>query len=325
MMTMLVAIVAPSFLRVAEMSRSAFCKNQMHHIGLVLLVEGAEAKDLQHNIGITVPDSSRWQASLVEVNLLDLIICPSDREPPSDPFAGLKNLYFHQSSTEGGHYGEFDTSLYDMMRGLQPPDKQVSYMYQGNAYVGHYYDSKGFSWSEYLATIGGALADNQMLMTAGSGAIVVTFHATYLEIVEYDPRPEWTAEYGSQIGSDHYLWQGPSDNWQDNIIRQFVGKSNLEVAKAFVNFSKVSYGMNSLVKNTHPSLNQICLIEYNVPEINLHRPAIDQPFDDQTDNGEIMARHLGKANVLTVDGKVRSMTKDDLKAQYDDPRGSFHP
>lgn len=78
-------------------------------------------------------------------------------------------------------------------------------------------------------------------------------------------------------------------------------------------------------QHARPSFSQICLIEYNVPEINLHRPAIDQPFDDQIDNGEIMARHLGAANVLTVDGKVRSMTKDDLKAQYDDPRGSFHP
>lgn len=38
-----------------------------------------------------------------------------------------------------------------------------------------------------------------------------------------------------------------------------------------------------------------------------------------------MARHLGNANVLTVDGKVRSMTKDDLKAQYNDPHGLFHP
>ena len=322
---LLIAIVAPTAGRAVEMSRSLVCKNQMCEMGTSLRVEGASSEDLRWRIGVSVPDSTHWEAVVVEAGLVDLTICPSDNQPLDNPYEGLKDLYFHQSSSEEGHYGEFDTSLYAMLNGEEPPDKQVCYMYQNTTYVGKYYDSASYDWSENLAVIGGKLNDNQLLMSAGSGAIVLTFHDTYVSIYEYDVRPDWTAEYGHLIGSDHYLCQGSSENWEDDIIRTFIGKNSLVPAKPFINLAKISYGMNSRVRNLNPSLGQIWLVEYCRGEMNLHRPTIDSPFDRDPDNGEIMPRHLGKANVMFVGGSVRSMSGDELEAEYARAGNLFQP
>ena len=326
---LLATIVVPAFTRAVELARSAICQNQMRMMSHHLVAEGADGIDLQHRLGITVPDFSRWEATLVEVGVKHLTLCPSDIEPLQDPFLGFKDLYFVQVSTEGGHEGTFKSPLYEMMESGEPNDKQICYMYQGTTYVGDYYsDPASYPWEEYLEAVDGELDDNQLLMTAGSGSIVVTFHDTHISITETDIRPEWTSQYGGLIGSDHYLaWGDPDEgDWQDDTVRQFIGKNNLEAAKQFVKLAKVSYGMNSLVANYRPNFNQIWLAEYTVSQINFDRgDPVDQPFDGTRDNGEIMDRHLGKANVMFVRGDVTRMTKAQLQAEHDSSEGAFHP
>jgi prepilin-type N-terminal cleavage/methylation domain-containing protein len=325
-LAVLATLAAPTIQRMVGAARATVCRSNLHQLSSWLLQETASGIDLQHRTALAVPDFSRWEAIIAESEQFKLTICPADTEPPTDPYEAFRDLYFHQSSSEGGHWGEFDTPLYDMLNGATPPDKQVCYMYQSTTFVGSYYpDAANYPWDTYLATIGGTLDDNQLLMTAGSGAIVVTFHETYIVMNEYDPRYSWTQEYGHLIGSNHYLSQGTGDNWEDEVIRTFIGRSNKDAARSFAAFSKTSYGMNSLVTNSEPNPSQLYMVEYSDPEMMLHYDPLDEPFDGDIDNGEIMARHEAKANYVTVDGAVSSAFRADLQDEYTNPAGLFHP
>ena len=324
-----VAIVAtlavPAFQRAVGAARAAVCRNHLKQISQVLLQETASGADVRNRVAFAVPDHSRWESTMVEADQFKLTICPTDTDPPTDPYEAFKDLYFHQSSIEEGHWGEFSTPLYAMLNGATPPDKQIAYMYQDTIFVGNYYpDPLAYPWAEYLATVGGALDDNQLLMTAGSGAIVVTFHPTYIVLNEYDPRPEWTEEYGHMIGSEHYLCRGTGEVWEDDIIRTFIGRNNKSPAPDYAAFSKTSYGMNSLVQNNAPNPSQIYMVEYTDPDIILHYEPVDEPFDGIRDNGEVMARHNNLANVLTVDGAVFAASRTTLQAELTNPHGLFH-
>jgi len=325
-LAMIAAFIVPLVTGAVGATRKALCQNQLHQIGLALLSEAAEGRNLQQLTGLSVPDYTRWEGTVVDADLYKLTVCPSDMEPPIDPFEGIKDLYFHQTSIESHHWGEFHTSLYSMLNGEEPPDKQMCYMFRGNAFVGSYYgDPNNYSWDEYLNAVGGSLDDNQLLMTAGSGAILLTFSSTYVTIEEFDPRPEWTAEYGHLIGSNHYLCKGSGEDWESEIIRTFIGRNNLIAAKSLVNLAKVSYGMNSLVQNLNPSLNQIYMVEYTDHDIVLHLNPADEPFDGDLANGEVMYRHTGKANVLFVNGSVETMGPLQLEPEFAGSDGQFYP
>ena len=326
-LAVLATLATPTIQRLVGSTRATICRSNLHQLSTFLLQESASGVDLQYRTAMSVPDYSRWEATISEADQFKLTICPTDTEPPTDPYEAFRDLYFHQTSIEGGHYGEFDTPLYAMLNGETPPDKQVCYMYQGTTFVGSYYsDPANYDWSEYLATIGGTLADNQLLMTAGSGAIVVTFHETYITMNEYDPRYSWTQEYGHLIGSDHFLCQGTEagGNWEGEVIRTFIGPNNKTAARAYAAFSKTSYGMNSLVQNNAPNPSQIYMVEYTDPDIILHYEPVDEPFDGIRDNGEVMARHNNLANVLTVDGAVFAASRTTLQAELTNPHGLFH-
>jgi prepilin-type processing-associated H-X9-DG protein len=69
---------------------------------------------------------------------------------------------------------------------------------------------------------------------------------------------------------------------------------------------EASYGMNDQVRQRAPRMQQLLLVEYG-------QPVADHDGRMPDDDPNLLApRHLGKANVLFVDGSVRSMWPDEI-------------
>ena len=81
-----------------------------------------------------------------------------------------------------------------------------------------------------------------------------------------------------------------------------------------------SYGMNDFVPPRDARGGQLLLADYSDAIIRLEDSmglGVHDPFDGDLDNGEIMDRHLGRASLVQVDGSVSSMTKDQLRLEYE--------
>ena len=62
---------------------------------------------------------------------------------------------------------------------------------------------------------------------------------------------------------------------------------------------------------------QLWMVEYGDEIVHCKTTHRDDPFDGAMDNGEVMARHLGRANYLRVGGSVGSATLAELERQFD--------
>jgi len=125
--------------------------------------------------------------------------------------------------------------------------------------------------------------------------------------------------YGS--GSDHWITRGHPSNtsWEDDVVVHLTGMDYgiIEPSVTLSGGGGSHYGMNTLVNSRAYRMSQLWLAEYTCDMISLTSSHYDDPFDGDQSNGEIMARHLGRANLLKVDGSVISMTKDELENEFD--------
>ncbi len=318
---LLAVIAVPSFERMLESSRSALCRNQLRQISITLLDETTSGIDLHNRLGIAVPDYTRWEATIVEADLIDLMVCPSDNEPLEDPLEAVKDLYIHQVSWQYGWEQHFDTPLYDVLTGQGINDPQLIGMYKGQELNGG--NPVNPLW-KVLSPFGGQIADNQAAIAVGWSTILITFTDHYAIVEEYIYDVEFWEAYGDQTGSDHFLCDGPGDNWESETVRDLIGRNYANSARSYAALAKISYGMNSLVQNASPNLGQIYMMDYTDADAILHGDQLDQPFDEKYTNGEVVARHNGRANVLYVDGRIVSLTKPEIEEQYTDPAGTFH-
>ncbi|MHC4985900.1 MAG: type II secretion system protein [Planctomycetota bacterium] len=319
---LLATIVVPTFTRAVELARSAICKHKMSQMSSAMWALGGEEEHVRAYGGLRVPDHVRWDDLLFWEGLFDLTICPSDRIVLTDPLEGLKELYVHQVSWQAGWEEHFDTNVYDILNGGDIEDDQFIAVYGGATYAG---GAPICDADTLLGPMGGVLKDNQLAMAMGHSTVLMTITDNYVKVEEFIRNPDWWDEYGHLTGSDHFLCRGPGDDWTAEKVRDLTGRNYKMPAEGYANIYQISYGMNSLVASISPNQNQIWLIEYTDRDVFLHDAPLDQPFDDNAANGEVMARHLGRANTLFVDGGVRSMTKADVQAEYDDPDGAFHP
>ena len=319
---LLSTILVPSFTRAIELGRSTICKHQLAQMSAAMWALGGEDEHVRTHAGLRVPNHTRWDDLLFWGGMFDLTICPSDRVLLTDPFEGLRDLYVHQVSWQAGWEQHFDTRIYDILNGGAIEDDQFIAVYRGATYAG---GAPICDAEILLGPVGGVLKDNQVAMAMGHSTILMTITDNYVLVEEFIRDPEWWESYGHLTGSDHFLCKGPGDDWAEEKVRDLIGRNYKQAAKGYANIYQISYGMNSLVSATSPNQNQIWLIEYTDRDVFLHDVPLDQPFDGEVTNGEVMPRHLGRANILFVDGGVRSMNKLAIQGEYDDPNGAFHP
>ena len=324
-LVMLIAILAPSFSRVMEHSRSATCQNNLHQLSGVLHAEGAR-NSLRGNSGPSIPNVGNWLNVVVQQGLEQLVHCPSGGELPPG-LGGLANLWVRQDGHEASMTpGVWYSNLHDLLNGVEVADVQVGCYYQGQEYGTGFQTAApfvglGVDW--IIDLYGGPPPDNVALVgIATCASFAITFHggdSSGIELTSLGNHPDHP-HTGS--GSDHWITRGDPSNpsWEDDVLVHLTGMG-YGIIEPSVTVSGGSggshYGMNTLVNASAYRMSQLWLIEYTSDMMSLTSSHYDDPFDGNQSNGEIMARHLGRANLLKVDGSVISMTKDELENEFD--------
>ena len=94
---------------------------------------------------------------------------------------------------------------------------------------------------------------------------------------------------------------------RDELVFQLGGKSYRQPHTMTIQTATASYGINSLIEQKRFGPQQLMLMDAN---------RVVLPVGDPDWMTHIQERHLGKVNVVTVDGCVRSMTKAQMQDEY---------
>ena len=316
--SLLVSLGLPAFARTVEMGRSVICKNNLRQAVNILRTRGVEELDVPGASAGAVPSGGHWAGYIASEGGVRLLQCPSDVIPTG--VDALKDCYIRQWGYEGstGGSGTDITNLYDLVSGMPIEDEQVKYQYRGatNDEGGDWYP--GFDWVIALND-GQAPDENQALVKVDSCAsFLITFDGAYVTFKPLGQHPDEGSWWWNW--SDHYLCMGDpydSNGWEGDVLVRLMGKGYSERNAAVTIFTKASYGLNELLNQLRPRAGQLWLADYSEFLMDLDGLAAHEPLDGRTDNGEFMCRHLGRANMVSVDGAAQSITRDELVAQYD--------
>ena len=311
-LAMLVAITIPSFARAYELARSGVCKNTLRQLSALAHTLGSK-----NTLGVQVGSRPRlpmyndWDVLVHESNKSQYLRCPSAGEPTFDASATLRNVYIRQDG--GGNSvtpGVVVSYLYDILYEDTVNDSQIHYTYQGRSNGG------GWGWVQALNE-GQPPRENQAFLAITTcAAFVVTFEKSYVEVRPLGHHPNWSS------GSSHWVCKGDpedADTWQGDILVRLtgVGYETVNDPVRISAFHETDYGMNNLVPPHSYRTDQLLFVDYSDAIVRLEGVSIDEPFDDDVANGEVLDRHLGRANLVCIDGRVTGMSKEELRHEYE--------
>lgn len=305
----LLALVMPLFGRAMEISRSAKCKSNLHSLAVLLHTEEGRTLGLPGGSVHTIVTANHWLDFVIDRNLDKLVHCPSatiDRTRLAD----LRKVWIRQdgggaSVTPGVYYSNLEA----LLSGTPVPDTQVGALYKGNQYGAN----NGWDWVENLND-GPPEANEAFVTIATCAAFKITFKEEYILLTPLGHAPHWHS------GSQHWLIKGiPAEGlWQSDVLVRLTGQGYPEVNPAVTVYGGgCHYGMSNIVPVRDYLPSQLWLTEYCDEVVSLTTSYRDEPFDDDLENGEVMARHFGYANCVRVDGSVFRMTKGELEAEFD--------
>ena len=264
-----------------ELACATLCKSNMRQIWTTL-------QDSRKGT-LTIPSALAWRQTVVEKNGDKIVLCPKDSFETAT-WADLDQLYFVQN---GGTF----CYLPDLMNGLYD-DGQIRYT--------------AISSTQGLVTYGGrGSADG-----ACAACIITLGDPVIVTVPDHDSH---TSTGG--CGSNHWVCygQGGSVGWRDDIVLQLKGVSHNYVdpksPAAIGTLGMASYAMNVLVPIAPERPTQILLLEYDKSYADVYGSI--GPIDDWDTYLNSALRHRGKANVLTVDGCIRPMTREQLQWERD--------
>ena len=310
-LVLLGALVVPTFDRAAQMSRKTICSGNLHHLGGMLYIIGYEQDRAKPQPRLPVPTG--WDFDIHDKGASDYLYCVSNESREPSMAGSLRDVYIRQFATGSNNEteGKFISYLSDIFVDGYVLDTQLHYIYQGEG--NGPYDS----WDWVYALNGGPPKENEALISiATCAAMRVTFTDNYIEYTPLGHAPHWNS------GSSHWLARGDpedDDGWMPDVMVRLTGVGYEEVNDPVRTkvVEETDYGMNSLIHPAKYAPDQILLVEYSHATVWIDGPLMHEPFDGDSENGEVEARHLGLANLLLVDGSVMAMGKDELQAEYD--------
>jgi len=305
----LLTIVAPMFGRAIELTRSATCQSNLHHISSFLHTEENPGLGLPGGTFHTIPTANRWFDYLMDRGQPKLALCPSETSK-RDATWTLRKLWVRQDGHEYSDNPDIHYSnLYDLLNGIPVDDWQVGALYHGVQYGGSY---EGWQWVEDLN--GGPCEDNEAFVTiATCAAFRITIHEQTVDVTPLGHHPYWNS------GSNHWVIKGEpdEDTWQNGVVVELTG-INQPIARPPVTVysGDCHYGMSTRVPVRNFTLERLWMLEYSDEVMSLSNYHMDDPFDGDRENGEVLDRHLGYVNCNRVDGSVFRMTKDELEDEF---------
>jgi len=292
LLALLVAILVPSVNRAREYAYSAQCRSNLRQLWSLL-------QDSDSGTSLALPPVPFWQSFVRERGAGDTQFCPKDRyhEPGIEDLDGM---YFVQN-------GRTFCYLPDLLAGTVQ-DGQMRFRKHSDALyeVGYY---------------AGAYACGMCFIRLGD--------PVEIEVPDHLSHEEATGG----CGSHHYVcYDGDADGYADWETDDFVIKMKGTVddpgnppgkpGKAYLSVAgSGSYAMNAAVPSRPKRPDQIMLLDYEKSIAKVLETG--GQVDDFDQFLEPALRHLGKANVIHVDGSVRSAAREELEWERDRSAGRW--
>ena len=261
--------------------------------------------------GPRLPLPYGWDLGVHDAGASHYLYCKSDFNAEPSFTASLRNIYVHQfGHSDSVTPGPVDSNLFDVFVEGDVNDPQLTYEWRDRT------NTADMQWV-YDLNGGNPPEENQaMVAIATCAAFLVTLTPEYMEFKPLGHHPQWSS------GSDHWICEGDpqdEDGWVEDQLVRLTGRNYATVNPPVYTdaVEDTDYGMNSFIESDKHGMGQILLVEYSAGTVWLNGTQLDEPFDGDLENGEIMDRHLGVANVLLVDGSIVMMTKEELQAEYE--------
>ncbi len=274
---LLLAVLVPTLDRAREHAYSAICKSNLGQLW-----------DTFHssppNRPLSLPPPAGWVAHVYDRGAGGVMNCPKD-PGRADAALGLEGVYIDHFHLMSVHLHAYLVDALEPGAPLGSGDlTQVS--------VNHVSDTV------------------KEIFLFGSNGLRITFGSSI--VIQAIPDPEWyRCNSTSTNSSTHNLMKG------ETLLMNMLGVDNLVAAvppTVVLGSNKVSYGMNNQVPGLSGRADQVLLLDYPWSIVD-----VDGKGNNDDDLNAILPieRHLGKVNVLRVDGSCRSASPWQLQPAED--------
>jgi len=283
-LALLLMILAPSLNRTLGMARSTLCRNNLAKISTAFgtYVGGVDGSGAA---AAHPPDSGLWPGVPYSVcPSKNLFICPEKEEKssfslPTNPLDGL--VYVHR--VRGFEVPFAEVGLGKMHFGTRRgSDARGEYIECGT-------DDNSACTAAYMDRDGHDGIIRIYLMPNGEIiAKLMKYSCGESNCVLYKGKPLFPDNVYTTPGEERYGWLGPG-----------TSKNGMEVVLA--KGMKCSYGINERSGELRNGTNRVLLVDYDQMVVKLGDPKCPEMLAAGA------ARHMGKLNMLRVDGRVQAM------------------
>jgi len=301
LIALLAALLVPSFNGVQEHTRNITCQKNLRELA-ILLNKGANGNGV-------LPRANSWFSFIIDHNVGELLVCPDDnKEVDLEEHEDMSDLYIVQNCTLYSNVQD----VIDMGRSLE--DSQILVNPPGIA-GDHGWNPPDPIGSQTLICIDD---DAAIMVTYGGSTIIESVDppgdgtkcGSEHWICVDDGRPNWRSELTAVLQSVRNTNKSAMQTADPRVVMRLTGRqyANIIEAPYTVGTQRASYGMSTAVDSGSPRSGQLLLVEYKTSVVRLKGNFTD--IDES-----LRPRHFDRANYVSTDGSVSSMTVEELEQE----------
>lgn len=297
----IISLLLPSLKGTRTAAKGAMCASNLHQLRVAL--QGVKGQTSHGQL----PDAGAWVGVIASRGAADAMKCPLDEDQTPSGFDDMFIVQWdHTGHPDNGFVTQ--TPLKDVIDGKGLNDPQISWFRRDGIHRGSQLNGE----DEFMSTLGvgdwSQLPAGQIAVSIDwSGRFVIDTNAGTITVYH-----KWPGDPNGG-GSRHFIY----DN-EDEVAEIGGGKHRFTNNVAHQGYNPpfeiaggvgVSYGMNSLITRKGNEPHQVLLLDYEKSIVNVGaEDYIIDDFDEQ-----FAPRHLGRANVLFVDGSIATLTQAELE------------
>ena len=280
---LLATMMTPSLLRARALGRATICRSNLRQLWEVLQTGPDDAP-------LTPPDADAWIDAVADAKAGALLHCPSDDQPAISEITALERIALKRRNVYDVR--DYRYSLLDCVRiangerGAYAPDDRNNAFYA--------------CWPRWAR-------DGHTLDIAAGGS-AENPHVIARVVFETDLKllPARTCNIGSHA-TEYAVYE------DGEVVLNLTGRNCVDADRlAHLDWAtqvvSSSYGMNNQIVQPAASGQQVLLLDYRKAVADLDGAAPDDSLATF-----LPARHLGRVNVVSVDGGVRAVDPDHIQ------------